>query len=89
MNIIDKLLRIKVAFGRGYVWYAVMGIPFLVARDAQDMLKESLNLTIPLWQVALIALIPLAIISVLDYKFLMSKENALFLEKNDEWNKKK
>ena len=89
MNIIDKVLRIKVALGRGYVWYAVMGIPFLVARDAQSLLNESFKIVIPLWQVALIALIPLAIISVLDYKFLMSKENALFLEKNDEWNKKK
>lgn len=89
MDLIDKIVRVKVALGRGYMWYAVAGIPFLVARDAQELLKESFNIIIPLWQVALLALIPLAIISTLDYFFIMRRENGLFLTQNDEWNKKK
>lgn len=89
MDLISKIVRVKVALGRGYMWYAVMGIPFLVARDAQKLLKESFDMQIPLVYVALMALIPLIMISIIDYFFIMSAENALFLEKNDEWNKKK
>lgn len=89
MDIINKIVKIKVALGRGYMWYAVAGIPFLVARDIQSLLQESFQIQVPLLYVALLALIPLAIISTIDYFFIMRKENALFLTQNDEWNKKK
>ena len=89
MDIIDRIVRVKVALGRGYSWYAIAGIPFLVARDVQALLNESFQLNIPLIYIVLLALIPLAIISMIDYFFIMKRENGLFLRKNDEWNKNK
>lgn len=88
MSVKDFLIKWKVRFGAAASIFGMVGVPYLVAVQAQRQLGE-FGVVVPFFLIMFIGIVALLVVGYLyDELGYFSSENGYCLQKNNEWSKR-